>query len=297
MTKPRIEHIDNSATRDDIDAILARDGCLVMRDAVDHAAIDALLGELEPYMREKPKGATEFLGYETKRLHSLFTKAPSVGDFIIHPQVLEAMDSALLPWCDSYRLSTNSITAIGPEETSQMLHRGDSLYPLPHPTERNALCSVFWALTDFTESNGATRVVPGSHLWDDERVAEEHEAISVVMPKGSFGVMVGAMWHGGGTNTTSDEWRVMMLAGYSLGWLRQEQNMYLAVPPERAREMPERLARVIGYNVHKPFLGWAADIQDPYDVITGSDASLMGGEDHFAEDTGGFDQAKSVRRA
>ena len=112
---------------------------------------------------------------------------------------------------------------------------------------------------------------------------QTHEAISVVMPKGSFGVMVGAMWHGGGANRTSDEWRVMMLAGYSLGWLRQEQNMYLAVPPERAREMPERLARVIGYNVHKPFLGWAADIQDPYDVITGSDASLMGGEDHFAE--------------
>ena len=294
MAGDPIESIDVSATREDIDAILVRDGCLVVRDAVDHAAIDQLLAEIEPFMRKKPKGATEFLGHETKRLHSLFSKAPSVGEFITHHKVLEVMDAALLPGCESYRLSTNSITAIGPGQGAQMLHRGDSLYPLPHPSERNASCTAFWALT---ECNGATRVVPGSHLWDDERVAEESEAVAVTMPTGSFGVMVGAMWHGGAANTTTSEWRVAMFADYALGWLRQEQNMYLAVPPALARQMPEKLARIIGYNVHKPFLGWAADIQDSYDVITGYEELSSGGADQFAADTEGLVQSREMRRA
>ena len=297
MASNRIESIDLSATGDDITSLLERDGCLIVRDAIEHAEIDRLLVEMEPFIKKKPKGATEFLGYETKRVHSLFSKAPAVGDFIIHDKVLETMDAALLPWCDNYRLSTSSITAIGPDQPPQMLHRGDSLYPLPHPTERNASCTAFWALTDYTESNGATRVVPGSHRWDDERVAQDSEAVSVIMPKGSFAVMVGAMWHGGGANQTTNEWRVALFAGYALGWLRQEQNMYLAVPPELARQMPEKLARIIGYNVHKPFLGWAADIQDPYDVITGYEELSTGGSNQFAEDTVGLVQSKAVGRA
>ena len=108
--------------------------------------------------------------------------------------------------------------------------------------------------------------------------------------------MVGAMWHGGGANRTASEWRVAMFAAYALGWLRQEQNMYLAVPPELARKMPEKLARIVGYNVHKPFLGWAADIQDPYDVITGYEELSSGGSDQFAEDTEGLVQSRAVKR-
>ena len=109
--------------------------------------------------------------------------------------------------------------------------------------------------------------------------------------------MVGAMWHGGGANTTTSEWRVAMFVTYALGWLRQEQNMYLAVPPALARQMPEELARIIGYNVHKPFLGWAVEIQDPYDVITGYEELSSGGADQFTADTEGLVQSREVRRA
>lgn len=293
----RIETVDVTASKDELDAILRRDGCVIVRDAMDHSAIDKLLDELEPYLAKKPTGTGDFVGYHTKRLHSLFGKAPSVSDFIIHDKVLEIMDLTLGPWCDSYQLNSNSITAIGPDETPQPLHRDDLLYPLAHPSERNACCTAFWALTDFTEENGATRIVPGSHTWDDERTPRDDETVGAVMPKGSFCVFLGATYHGGGRNTTADRWRVAMFAGYSLGWLRQEQNWYLSVTPDQVRRMPERLARLLGFNLHKPFLGWVQDFQDPYDVIHGYEELSSGGSDLYADGAERPTQGSRVRVA
>jgi ectoine hydroxylase-related dioxygenase (phytanoyl-CoA dioxygenase family) len=206
-----------------------------------------------------------------------------VKDFIIHDKVLEVMDLTLAPWCDNYQLNSNSITAIGPDETPQPLHRDDLLYPLAHPSERNACCTTFWALTDFTEENGATRIIPGSHLWDDKRVPQDDETVGAVMSKGSFCIFLGGTYHGGGRNTTRDEWRIAMFTGFALGWLRQEQNWYLSVTPDEVRNMPERLARLLGFNLHKPFLGWVQDFQDPFDVINGYEELSSGGSDLYAE--------------
>jgi len=292
-----IETVDTTATRSDLEAILARDGCVIVRDAIDLASVDRLLGEISPYLGQKQCGAGEFVGYHTKRLHSLFGKAPSVGDFVTHEKVLDVMDMSLGPWCDSFQLNSNSITAIGPDETPQPLHRDDLLYPSTHPSPRNMCCTAFWALTDFTEENGATRIIPGSHLWDDERESRDDETVGAVMKKGSFCVFTGATYHGGGRNTTADEWRVAMFAGYSLGWLRQEQNWYLSLTADEVRAMPEKLARLLGFNLHKPFLGWVQDFQDPLDVIRGYKELSSGGSDLYADGADRPVQGRRVRAA
>ena len=283
MTGAGIETVDPDISRDEMDAIFKRDGCIIVRDAIGHEVIDALLSDLDPYLLRKPCGSGDILGSKTKRLHSLFGKSSRVQDFILHDKVLEIMDLELAPWCDNYQLNSNSITSIGPGETPQALHRDDLLYPLAHPSERNACCTAFYALTDFTEENGATRIIPGSHLWDDDRVPREDETVGAVMTKGSFCVFVGSTYHGGGRNTTADEWRTAMFTGFTLGWLRQEQNWYLSVTPEEVRLMPEKLARLLGFNVHAPFLGWVQDFQDPYDIIHGYEELSSGGSDLYAE--------------
>lgn len=295
MTRNGIRTVDAGASSDAIDAILKADGCVIIRDLMDHQTIDAMLADLKPYLDKKPTGESDFVGVATKRLHSLFTKTDRVGDFITRDSLLSVMDLTLGPYCDTYQLSSNSITAIGPDETPQPLHRDDLLYPLAHPSERNACCTAIWALTDFTAENGATRIVPGSHRWDDERRPAEQETIQAVMPKGSACVFLGATYHGGGRNTTADEWRIGMFSGYILGWLRQEQNFYMAVPPEVAREMPEKLARLLGYSLHKPFLGWVEDFQDPWDVLQGYQELSSGGGDLYAEGAADPVQGANVR--
>ncbi len=295
MPARNIETVDLSASKDDLMAILKQDGCVIIKDAERHGAIDTMLADLNPYLGRKACGEGDFVGFRTKRLHSLLTKTKCVGSFLMHDKVLEMMDLTLGPWCESYQLNSNSITAIGPNETPQPLHRDDLMYPMAHPSERNTCTSTFWALTDFTEENGATRIIPGSHLWDDHRVPREDETVSAVMSKGSFCVFVGGVYHGGGRNVTADEWRIAMYAGYSLGWLRQEQNWYLSVPLDVVKAMPEQLARLLGYNIHKPFLGWMQDFQDPWDVINGYEELSSGGADLYAEGAGGPVQGPNVK--
>lgn len=291
-----IQSVAASASRAEVDAILKEDGCVILRDVIDPAAIDTMLADLEPYLRRKPKGNGDFVGFETKRLHSLFAKTARIGDFITNQHLLDVMDLSLGPYCDTYQLGSCSITAIGPGETPQPLHRDDLLYPLAHPSERNAVCTAFWALSDFTAENGATRLVPGSHKWDDERQPSEEETVQAVMAKGSVCIFLGALYHGGGRNVTADQWRIGLFTGFVLGWLRQEQNFYLAVPPEAAAKMPEKLARLLGYSLHRPFLGWIQDFQDPWDVLRGYEELTSGGGDLYA---GGSDrpvQGAQVRR-
>jgi ectoine hydroxylase-related dioxygenase (phytanoyl-CoA dioxygenase family) len=293
----KIVSLDNSASREEIQTLLERDGCLIINNAIGLDVIDALLGDLEPYLASKPTGNGNFTGFDTKRLHSLFQKSDRIGEFIVHDKLMEVMDAALKPFCDNYQLTSNSITAIGPGETVQPMHRDDLLYPIAHDGQRNLVCTSFWALSDFTADNGATRMVPGSHLWDDERKPGEEETVQAVMPKGSVCMFLGGIYHGGGANRTADQWRLGMFAGYVLGWLRQEQNYYMSVPPEMARKMPEKLARMVGYSVHRPYLGWVQDIQDPWDVINGyEELSKGGGAGMFADGEEKLVQKKAISR-
>ena len=219
-----IRSLDATATGTEIGAILAADGCVIINNAIDHGSIDALLLELAPHLENKPTGTGNFTGFHTKRVHSLFAKTEKIQAFVAHHKVLQMADLALLPFCESYTLQSNSITAIGPGESLQPLHRDDMLYPLAHDGERNTVCTAFWALSDFTTENGATRLVPGSHRWGDERTPTEAETVQAVMPRGSVCLFLGGIFHGGGENRTEEQWRLGMFTAYTLGWLRQEQS-------------------------------------------------------------------------
>ena len=295
MPEPRIRSVDPSTSTDAIEEILERDGVVIIRNRFGHAAIDAMMAELRPHLDRKATGNTDFVGRHTKRLPALLAKSKKVGDFIADDRLLAVVDRFLGPYCDNFTLSSNSLTVIGPNETPQPLHRDDLLFPFEHPTTRSCHVTAFWALSDFRADNGATRIVPGSHRWDDERKPGPAETAPAVMPKGSVCLFLGATYHGGGANVTAGEWRIGMFAGYILGWLRQEQNFYLTVPPAIARELPEKVARLIGYSLHKPFLGFVYDMQDPYALLQGYEEGSEGGSDLYADGVREPVQAVAVR--
>ncbi len=89
-----------------------------------------------------------------------------------------------------------------------------------------------WAISDFRADNGATLIVPGSHTWPADRQAPPEEVRSAEMPAGSVLFWAGGLLHGAGANVSTD-WRYGVILIYSLGWVRQEENQYLDLPPER----------------------------------------------------------------
>ncbi len=283
-----VRSIDRAASTDEAMAILEEDGAVVLRNLVDDEVIDRVNEELEPYLGRAYFGEGEFWGYRTKRVSSLVAKSRTYGEELAAcPQILAVMDRLLLPRCERYQLHVTQAVRIGPGEGLQIVHRDDGLMPFRHPGPQ-CLCNTMWALSDFTVENGATNVILGSHDWDDDTYPDETcEAAHAVMPKGSCLIYLGSVYHGGGRNVTQSEYRTGAITGYSLGWLRQEENQYLAVPPAVARSLREDIRHLIGYRLHDVFLGWVEG-QDPHVVLEDRFSDVMpaspeGGE--FVEDT------------
>ncbi len=230
--------------------------------------MDQIATELKPYLAATDVGPEEFLGRATRRTGALIARSPSARQLVAHPTILETVDLTLGDHCSTFQVDLTQLVDIGPGEPGQMIHRDQwSFDHYPFPTGFEAEISTMWALTDFTEEMGATRVIVGSHLWeDDPSEVDPTLSTGAVMSKGSVLLYVGSIFHGGGANTT-DVHRIGVNIGYSLGWLRQEENQYLACPPEIARTLPEGLLRLMGYQRGSYALGYVDDMREPLDVL------------------------------
>jgi ectoine hydroxylase-related dioxygenase (phytanoyl-CoA dioxygenase family) len=248
-------------------AALRRHGAVLIRGAVPADMAEAVARELRPYFdSEGHKQQSDFDGFTTLRLSGVLAKSRSAADLIAHPLVLKLADDILLPYCSSYRLGSASAIEIWPGEKAQRLHRDDTIYPMRINGVEWQI-SALWALSEFTPENGATRLVPGSHQmteadlealiegksWDPATVAQ------AVMKKGDLLVYLGRTYHGGGANT-ADKPRIGLVNTYALGWLRIEENHYLAVPRAIAESYPEPVQRLLGYATHSQMLGWYPEI-------------------------------------
>jgi len=232
-------------------ADLDRDGYAVVESllSVDEAA--AVHAGLRDVLDRTPTGRNDFEGYKTRRIYALFAKTRAFDALALHPLLLGVLDAVLGP---SYQLSAPTGIEIGPGEKAQFLHMDDGIYPLPRPHPEVVLNSM-WALDDFTVENGATRVVPGSHRWTDRIPVDPDETVPVTMPAGSVLFIVGSLWHGGGENRT-DRPRLGVLLEYAAGWLRQQENHVIAVPPEVVATLDPKLQELLGYGIHPPFVGY-----------------------------------------
>ena len=116
------------------------------------------------------------------------------------------------------------------------------------PRKVEPLMSTIWAVTDFTKENGATQIVPGSHLWEKDRMPKDDEIAYAEMKAGSVLLYTGTVLHGGGENISKKDIRTGVFLHYALNWLRQEENQYLSCPPEIAKDISPEIRSLIGYS-------------------------------------------------
>lgn len=255
-----LEHFNEQGTAGEIFEALERDGAVVLELPGGAERVDAARVELAPWLSlptgESPMGNNPFTGMKTLRTSALIRKSRACGALALTPPVLAVVDRVLGPQCARFQLSFTQAIAIAPGERAQIVHRDTTMYPLRRPGPE-VFVNVIWAASPFTETNGATVIFPGSHRWPEGRLpTADDERVSASMPKGACVIYYGSVIHGGGQNATANETRLGIAFGYTLGWLRQEENQYLAVPPEVAKDLPPDLQRLIGYAEHYPFLGW-----------------------------------------
>jgi ectoine hydroxylase-related dioxygenase (phytanoyl-CoA dioxygenase family) len=239
---------------------IERDGYTVLERVIEPDFVGELLEVIDRVMvdAEIPFGANRFLGERTRRIFNLLARDPLFARVPLHPAVLPLVEQVLDEQC---LLSSLTAIEMQPGQAAQPLHCDDGSIALPRP-HVPVVCVALWALTDFDTTNGATRLVPGSHRRERRPAKGEQEAyVEAEMPAGSVLVYDGGLWHGGGDNT-SDDRRVGIVVNHCAGFLRQEENQLLAVPREMAATFPRRLQEMLGYGVYRGLMGHV-DQQDP----------------------------------
>ena len=239
-----------TTTADEVATALAQDGWALIEGVMSAEWVAEARADLTRILESTPYGRDAFEGYKTRRIYALFAKTRTLDAAAIHPIVLGALDQAL----GHYQLSAPTGIEIGPGETTQPLHPDDAIYPLDRP-HQEIVVNAMWPLCDFTAENGGTVLVPGSHRWGSEFPGPDAPTITIEMPAGSLLIYSGSLWHGGGANHT-DTPRLGVVLHYAASWLRPVENHVLAVPPAVARDLPDRLQELLGYNIRPPFIGY-----------------------------------------
>lgn len=229
------------------------EGYTIVEGAIEADLVAALctdLARLEDELGIVP--ATNFFeGARTVRIYNLLSHGENFQRVPVHPSVLPICEGVLDP---GLLVSSLSSIAIGPGETPQPIHADDQIIPLPKPHPAT-VCNTMWALTDFTESNGATRIVPRSHrAGSSPDLLRAYPSVAAEMPKGSVLVWHGSLWHGGGANTTGER-RIGIAMNYCAGYIRQQENQQLGLPLELVKSFEPRLQELCGFGLYNGLIG------------------------------------------
>ncbi len=253
-------------------ARIGEQGYTIVPDAIEADLLDELtdaLARLEVDLGIVP-ASNDFEGSQTVRIYNLLVHGKAFERVPIHPNVLPIVEGVLDRGC---LISSLSSIAICAGETPQPIHADDQLMPIPKP-HPPTVCNTMWALTDFTKANGATRIIPGTHLADSSPdYGAPYDSIPAEMPRGSVLVWHGSLWHGGGANTTAER-RIGLAMNYCAGYIRQQENQQLGIPREVAAGFDERLQQLCGYAVYQGLIGHI-DKHDPIELLQGERAHSM----------------------
>ncbi|MGH7812480.1 MAG: phytanoyl-CoA dioxygenase family protein [Candidatus Binataceae bacterium] len=232
---------------------IQNDGYTIVENAIELDFIDQIANDLTRLERElgiKPR-MNVFEGNKTTRVLNLLAHGKTFEAIPVHPNILPIVETVL---DGGLLVSTLTSVAIGPGELAQPIHTDDQLIPLKKPHQA-LICNTMWALTDFTEENGATRIVPKSHLEKhNPEFMKHYPSVPAVMKKGSVLIWHGSLWHGGGANVSKDV-RIGIAMNYCAGYIRQQENQQLGIPREIVAGFEPRLRELVGYGVYRGLLG------------------------------------------
>jgi len=254
MQPVMIQRVQTSTSIDDVMGVIDRDGAVIVSKVLSEPEIEHLHREVDKLFDVAGFCDGLFFGHTTKRVHSLIAKSAVCQKMAANPFIVEIMNKILGPYCEKIQINLTEGIQIWPGAAPQILHRDDTMFPAQVRT-CEFMVNAMWACSTFTSQNGGTVLAPGSHKWPDkERRPTQNEMVQAEMEPGDALVYLGSLIHGGGENRSAHP-RTGIIMGYCLGWLRQYENQYLAVPPEIAKNLPSPLQDLLGYAIHRPNLG------------------------------------------
>lgn len=266
---PALQHVAATTPPDEIADRLRTDGYVIVDDLAPAGLMDAISDELAPHVAATPLGYNAMIGQRTRRTGALIARSPACRTLVQDPTVLGVCGD-FLGHASAFQLMLTQVISIEPGESAQALHRDQNAFDFyPFPDDYHVQCNTLWALSDYTAEMGATRVVPGSQSGGKKPTDySDADCLQAEMSRGSVLIYTGKIVHSGGANR-SQQVRRAINVNYCVGWVRQEENQFLSVPPEVARTLDDDLLRLIGYQEGAWAMGYFRDFEDPLRALRG----------------------------
>jgi ectoine hydroxylase-related dioxygenase (phytanoyl-CoA dioxygenase family) len=262
-----LQHFDRDADPGEVSRFISVHGYAIIDDLANAELMDRLANEVEPFVEASDAGRDEYDGQFTRRTGSLIERCPASRELVMHPTVVDTVRH-FLGHATTQQLHLTQVISVGPGETKQKPHRDQMAFDFfEFPVDYHVQCNTMWALTDFTADNGATHIHPGTSAKGD---AAAHHVPSgqATMRRGSVLFYDGKVLHGAGANV-SNKVRQGVNITYAVGWVRQEENQYLACSQEVARTLDDDLLKMMGYQQGAFALGYVGDQQDALSKLRG----------------------------
>jgi ectoine hydroxylase-related dioxygenase (phytanoyl-CoA dioxygenase family) len=258
-----LQRLPFGAASDAVAQALVRDGGLILQSALTAEQVAAVNRELDAAIDALAQGNFDdgagnfigaFYGRKTKRLQHCVKYSPTYRESFVANQLLAEYVALILPGSvGSHSLFSSQAIEIFPGERAQYLHRdggsfGESL-GLTRPTDVDFVANTLLALTEVTEDVGATRVIPGSHLWEDQSdIGALEQTIPATMGAGDILLYTGKVVHGGGANVTADRSRRVISTAFSHGWMMGEEAWPFVISPDEVRQYPTLVQKLLGFH-------------------------------------------------
>ncbi|KAL6253223.1 hypothetical protein RBB50_000946 [Rhinocladiella similis] len=300
---PIIQRLDRSDTQGIIDAI-AKDGCCVVKGFADQRTVETVNKEVQPYLDADKPWKGDLFPPETRRCANLVGRSKTARETWFVDPLIRTVNAAFIDKTTSnyYGETKHTYTSeavctialsfdIGPGAKAQRLHRDDKNYHVDHVDQTasgyragsDVLIGYLVAGVRTSLANGATLAIPGSHLWDGvSRAPRLREATHAALDPGDMWVMLGSLYHAGGANTTESEHRLVHGFFFTRGYMRQEENAYLANSPDEVLAWSPAAQRAMGYTLSSPNIG-AVLFRTPLEYLSGREGDTLGDFDPSQE--------------
>ena len=224
------------------------DGYAVVPGVLDAGQVSALVEVLDRLVREDLSHPDARRRHDDWMVFNGVLRDPKIAQTVVHPRILTEVEAILGPTCIMYACISSSMPPHGTNYSHRVHVDCPRVIPA-YPTNIGALV----ALTDFTDANGPTRLLPGSFERLDQPTDAEFDAhAATVYPRAGDALVFNARtWHSGGINQT-DQPRHALTINYCRSYMRQYFDYPRMIPAEQAATLSPVLRRVLGYDVRMP---------------------------------------------